>query len=252
MAAVLSNWLRKCPEIWYIALFPGQAMGLLAKDSVVRKFADFVVDPRAGELFRRGKKIKLQHQPTQVLLALLEKPGEIVTREELRQKIWSEDTFVDFEHSLNTAIKKLRLALGDRATNSKFVETLPRRGYRFLAKVEENGEMPVPRSAPNALEGKVCKLVAEGGTECVLAPVDEKSLEEWRRLTGLNDDVGVSIMITEKRLLLLEAGKTVRVLALSVGAGMCEVRVLEGEHYGRTALLNRKSLKVSGAAAATS
>jgi len=225
-------------------------MGSPVKDSAARKFADFVVDPRAGELFRRGKKIKLQHQPTQVLLALLEKPGQIVTREELRQKIWSEDTFVDFEHSLNTAIKKLRLALGDRAKNSKFVETLPRRGYRFLATVEENNEeKPVARVASSALEGKVCTLVAEGGTECVIAPVDGKSLEEWRRLIGLDDDVGISMMITEKRLLLLEAGKPVRVLALSGGAGWCEVRVLEGEHYGRTALLSRKSLKVPAATA---
>ena len=210
-----------------------------------RKFADFVVDPRAGELFRRGRKIKLQHQPAQVLLALLEKPGEIVTREELRQKIWADDTFVDFEHSLNTAVKKLRLALGDRATNSKYVETLPRRGYRFLAPVEADDEKPIVRSAPNALEGKVCTLVAEGGTECVLAPVDEKSLDEWKRLLGLNDDVGVSMMITERRLLLLEAGKTVRVLAFASGNGWCEVRVLEGEHYGRTALLSRKSLKTT-------
>lgn len=201
-----------------------------------------MVDPRAGELFRRGKKIKLQHQPAQVLLALLEKPGQIVTREELRQKIWSEDTFVDFEHSLNTAIKKLRLALGDRATNSKFIETLPRRGYRFLAPVEADEEKPAVRTLPNALEGKVFTLVAEGGTECVLAPVDEKSLEEWRRLLALNDDVGISMMITEKRLLLLEAGKNVRVLALPRIGGWCEVRVLEGEHYGRTALLSRKSL----------
>jgi DNA-binding winged helix-turn-helix (wHTH) protein len=225
-------------------------MGSLVKESGTRKFADFVVDPRAGELFRRGKKIKLQHQPTQVLLALLEKPGQIVTREELRQKIWSEDTFVDFEHSLNTAIKKLRLALGDRATNSKFVETLPKKGYRFLARVEEDEEAPVIRSATSTLEGKVYALVADAGTECVLAPVDEKSLEEWRRLLALNDDVGVSIMITEKRLLLLEAGKTVRLLDLGSSSGLCEVRVLEGEHYGRTALLNRKYLKVEEAAKA--
>ncbi|HTQ95738.1 MAG TPA: winged helix-turn-helix domain-containing protein [Candidatus Acidoferrum sp.] len=214
-----------------------------AKDNGTRKFADFVVDPRAGEVFRRGKRVKLQQQPTQVLLALIEKPGQIVTREELRQKIWSEDTFVDFEHSLNTAIKKLRMALGDRATNSKFVETLPRRGYRFLARVEEDEETPILRAAPSSLEGKVFALVAEGGTECVLAPIDEKSLEEWRRLLVLHDDVGVSMMITDKRLLLLEAGKNVRVLALSGGVGWCEVRILEGEHYGRTALLNRKSLK---------
>jgi len=208
------------------------------------KFADFVVDPRAGELFRRGKKVNLQHQPMQVLLALLEKPGQIVTRDELRLRIWSADTFVDFEHSLNTAIKKLRLALGDRATSSKFVETLPRRGYRFRAKVETSGEAPAVKNAVSRLEGKLFTLLAEEGTECVLAPVDGKCLEEWRRLRGLNDDVGVSMMIAEKRLLLLEAGKSVRLLALEGGAGWCEVRVLEGEHYGRTALLNRKSLKL--------
>src|SRR5215471_6053599 len=101
-----------------------------------RKFGGFVVDLRAAELYRRGKKVKVQHQPMQVLLALLERPGDVVTRDELRERIWSADTFVDFEHSLNTAIKKLRQALGDRAMKSKYVETLPRRGYRFLAPVE--------------------------------------------------------------------------------------------------------------------
>jgi DNA-binding winged helix-turn-helix (wHTH) protein len=209
------------------------------------KFADFAVDARAGELFRRGKKIKLQHQPMQVLLALLERPGEIVTREELREKIWPADTFVDFEHSLNTAVKKLRLALGDQATNSKFVETLPRRGYRFLAKLQGDEHKPPTQTVSNPLQGKVFTMLAEPGTECVLAPVDAKSMEEWRRLLALNDDVGVSMMITEKRLLLLEAGKPVRLLAIDETAGWCEVRVLEGEHYGRTALLNRKSLKAT-------
>ncbi|HUN64020.1 MAG TPA: winged helix-turn-helix domain-containing protein [Candidatus Sulfotelmatobacter sp.] len=219
-------------------------MSSSANTSPTHKFADFVADPRSGELFRRGKKINLQHQPMQVLLALLEKPGQIVTRDELRQSIWSADTFVDFEHSLNTAIKKLRLALGDRATNSKFVETLPRRGYRFVAKVETTGEPPAIKGTASPLEGKLFTLVAEEGTECVLAPLDGKCLEEWRRLLGLNDDVGVSMMIAEKRLLLLEAGKSVRLLALEGSGGWCEVRVLEGEHYGRTALLNRKSLKL--------
>ncbi|MGB9436019.1 MAG: winged helix-turn-helix domain-containing protein [Candidatus Acidiferrum sp.] len=214
-----------------------------AHESGTRKFANFVVDSRAGELYGRGKKIKLQHQPMQVLLVLLENPGQIVTREELRQKIWPADTFVDFEHSLNTAIKKLRLALGDRATNSRFVETLPRRGYRFVANVEVADETPVIRTPASPMEGKVFTLVAAEGTECVLAPVDGKSLEEWRRLLVLNDDVGVSMMITEKRLLLLEAGKSVRLLALEGSAGWCEVRILEGEHYGRTALLSRKSMR---------
>lgn len=208
------------------------------------KFAEFAVDARAGELFRRGKKIKLQHQPMQVLLALLEQSGQIVTREELRQKIWPADTFVDFEHSLNTAIKKLRAALGDTPTKPKFVETLPRRGYRFIGKVELHGEKPVVARRTSALEGKVFTLIAEEGTDCVLAPVDGKALEEWERLLKLNDDVGVSMMITEKRLLLLEAGKTVRLLSVNGDRPRCEVRVLEGEHYGRTALVNRKSLRM--------
>ena len=214
-----------------------------ASQSGVFKFADFAVDSRAGELFRLGKKIKLQHQPMQVLLALLERSGQIVTREELRQKIWPADTFVDFEHSLNTAIKKLRVALGDSPTKPKFVETLPRRGYRFIGKVEADREKPTVERRGSALEGKLFTLVALEGTECVLAPVDGKALEEWGRLLKLNDDVGVSIMIAEKRLLLLEAGNSVRLLATNDGAGWCEVRVLEGEHYGRTALLNQKSLK---------
>lgn len=208
-----------------------------------QKFAEYVVDARAGELFRRGKKIKLQQQPMQVLLALLEKPGEIVTREELRQRIWPADTFVDFEHSLNTAIKKLRLALGDRANKSKFVETLPRRGYRFLSSVEAAEEKAAIKTKSSRQEGKVFALVAEEGTECVLAPVNAKSFDEWRRLTGLNDDVGVAMMITEKRLLLLQAGKTVRLLAREGSTGWCEVRILEGEHFGKTALLSRKSLQ---------
>jgi|SRR5271169_1682501 len=216
-----------------------------ANENGIQKFADFVVDSRAEELFRRGKKIRLQHQPMQVLLVLLEKPRQIVTREELRQRIWPAGTFVDFEHSLNTAIKKLRLALGDRAGNSKFVETLPRRGYRFLAIVEASDEKVVGRTLASPLEGKVFTLLAQEGTECVLAPVDGKSFEEWRRLIGLNDDVGISMLITEKRLLLLEAAMPVRLLARDRHRGWCEVRILEGEHYGKTALLRRKSLKAA-------
>jgi len=86
-------------------------------------------------------------------------------------------------------------------------------------------------------------LLAREGTECVLAPVDHKSFEEWRKLVGLNDDVGISMMITQHRLLLLEAGKTVRLLARDGATGWCEVRVLEGEHYGKTALVERKALQ---------
>jgi DNA-binding winged helix-turn-helix (wHTH) protein len=216
-------------------------------ETKTRRFGGFVVDVRAAELYRRGKKVKVQHQPMQVLLTLLERPGDVVTREELREKIWTADTFVDFEHSLNTAIKKLRKALGDRSTKSKYVETLPRRGYRFLAAVETNDAAAatptVKLEKARGLEGKVFALVAGDGTECVLAPVDHKSFEEWRKLLSLSDDVGISMMITQHRLLLLEARKTVRLLSQDSATGWCEVRVLEGEHYGKTALVDRKTLK---------
>jgi DNA-binding winged helix-turn-helix (wHTH) protein len=212
-----------------------------------QRFGEFAVDARAGELYRRGKKVKVQLQPMQVLIALLEKPGKVVTREELRQRIWPADTFVDFEHGLNTAIKKLRQALGDRATRSKFVETLPKRGYRFLPTVSvDEGPTSVKRGPTGSGAGKVFS-VEEQETECVLAPTDPKSLEEWQRLTRLGDDVGVSMMITEKRLLLLARGQVVRLLSGDCPAGWCEVRILDGEHYGRAALVPRKTLKDAAA-----
>jgi Tol biopolymer transport system component/DNA-binding winged helix-turn-helix (wHTH) protein len=106
----------------------------------------YEVDLRAGELRRKGRKLKLQEQPFQVLALLLERPGQVVTREALREKLWPADTFVEFDHSLNTAISKIREALGDLADNPRFVETLPRRGYRFIAPVEESGQASEPEA----------------------------------------------------------------------------------------------------------
>ena len=103
----------------------------------VLRFGAFEVDAREGELRKSGLRIKLQDQPFQVLVMLLERPGEMVTREELQRRLWPADTFVDFDHSLNSAIKKLREALGDQAENPRFIETLHRRGYRFIASVED-------------------------------------------------------------------------------------------------------------------
>jgi TolB-like protein/DNA-binding winged helix-turn-helix (wHTH) protein/Tfp pilus assembly protein PilF len=100
------------------------------------RFGLFELDLRSGELSKQGRKVRLEGQPVQILTCLLEKPGELVTREELRQKLWPADTFVNFEHGLNAAVKRLRQALNDSADNPRFVETLPRRGYRFLAPVE--------------------------------------------------------------------------------------------------------------------
>lgn len=100
------------------------------------RFAVFEVDLAAGELRRNGVRVRLQEQPFQILAYLLDRPGQVVTREELREKLWPADTFVDFDHSLNTAINKLREALGDSASNPRYVETLARRGYRFLAPLQ--------------------------------------------------------------------------------------------------------------------
>jgi eukaryotic-like serine/threonine-protein kinase len=105
------------------------------------RFGAFEVDLRAGEIYKHGIRLKLQDQPFQVLAFLLEHPDEVVTREELRQKLWPADTFVDFDTSLNSAIKKLRDVLGDSAEEPRYIETLPRRGYRFIARVE-NGALP--------------------------------------------------------------------------------------------------------------
>ena len=108
----------------------------LASNSKIVRFGVFQVDLRSGELYKAGLKVKLQQQPLQVLALLLERPNHVVTREELRAKLWPTDTFVDFEHSLNTAVRKLRNALGDGADNPIFIETIPRNGYRFIAPVE--------------------------------------------------------------------------------------------------------------------
>jgi DNA-binding winged helix-turn-helix (wHTH) protein len=100
------------------------------------RFGVFEVDLEAGELRKNGMKIRVQEQPFQVLTALLENPGDVVTRESLRQRLWPDDTFVKFDRSLNTAVNKLREALGDSADSPRYVETIPRRGYRFIAPVE--------------------------------------------------------------------------------------------------------------------
>jgi len=110
------------------------------------RFGVYEADAATGELRKSGVRLRVQEQPFQVLLLLLERPGEVVTREEMRQKLWAEDTFVDFDHSLNSIVNRLREVLGDTANNPRFIETLARRGYRFLAPVE-CGEATVPAQA---------------------------------------------------------------------------------------------------------
>ena len=104
----------------------------------VIRFSTFELALDTGELRKAGMRIALQEHSRRVLLRLLERPGALVTREELRASLWPSDTFVDFEHGLNTAIKRLRDALGDSADTPRFIETLPRRGYRFIAAIESD------------------------------------------------------------------------------------------------------------------
>jgi DNA-binding winged helix-turn-helix (wHTH) protein/Tol biopolymer transport system component len=127
--------------------------------SAVVRFGAYEVDPCAGELRRNGVKVKLQEQPFQVLSLLLERPGQVVSREELKRRLWPADTFVDFDHSLNAAIKRLRDALNDSADNPRFVETLARRGYRFVAPVA-GSLLPAPVPEAPARRRKCARWIA--------------------------------------------------------------------------------------------
>jgi len=137
------------------------------RESGIFRFGSYEVDAVSGELRKSGLRLRVQEQPFQVLLLLLERPGEVVTREELRQRLWPADTFVDFDHSLNTVINKLREALSDSAANPRFIETLARRGYRFLAPVEFAGKQALSGipSAPMARVAAPAEVFGESSPE---------------------------------------------------------------------------------------
>ncbi len=131
-------------------------MGLPQNNTRVVRFGVFELDRSAGELRKSGMRLRLQGQPFQVLALLLERAGEVVTRDELQRQLWPSDTFVDFDHSLNTAINKVREALGDSASSPRYVETLARRGYRFIAPVQSDvlAENPATASASTSVIAK--------------------------------------------------------------------------------------------------
>lgn len=128
------------------------------------RFGVFEADLDLRELRKSGIKLKLHDQPFQILAALLERPGEIVTREEMRQRLWPTETFVDFDHSINTAMNRLREVLGDSADSPRFIETVARRGYRFVAPVYSTTEtaalesVPAPKAAPVEHEGPASRV----------------------------------------------------------------------------------------------
>ncbi len=214
------------------------------KSPQVVRFNAYEVDLRAGELHRAGRKIRLQVQPFHILAMLLERPGEVVAREELQKRLWPADTFVDFDHSLNTAIKKLRQALSDDKKNPRFIETLPKRGYRFIGVLEESAALPAPPkvTAKSSWLGCVAKISADGKPAFALVSVDEESAAEREKLDAANDDVGLSLLIAAQKLFLVANGTPVRVLEFQQAASRCLVRILEGEHYGKTALVPLKWL----------
>jgi DNA-binding winged helix-turn-helix (wHTH) protein len=127
------------------------------------RFGPFRVDLSSGQLFRGDARVPIQRQPFEILALLLERPGRMVTREELRARLWPDGTFVDFEHSVNTAIKKLRRALGDSSARPRYVETVPRRGYRFVAPVDLRSDEAAPATGPIGTTVVVLAAGAAGG-----------------------------------------------------------------------------------------
>src|SRR5271168_1776804 len=129
------------------------------------RFGVYELDLHAGVLRKNGMRIRCQEQPLQVLAALLEHPGELVCREDLRRRVWPEDTFVDFDHALNTAVKKIRAALNDDADFPRYIETVPRRGYRFVAPVTEEANQAVGTPAPTAFTQGVQSIQIENESD---------------------------------------------------------------------------------------
>ena len=141
------------------------------------RFGVFEVDLVSGELRKNGSRIRLQEQPFQILTMLLERPGEMVTREDLRSKLWPADTFVDFDHGLNTAVNKLREALGDAAANPRFVQTVARRGYRFIAPVQDKCGSSVLQAGTTPGEAASLQVRADAGLHPDLAvPIPRRGL----------------------------------------------------------------------------
>src|ERR1700678_427231 len=137
-----------------------------AKELAARRyrFGVFEADAATGELRRQGIRIKLNAQPFQMLLLLLERPGQLLTREEISRELWPDGTFVDFEHGVNSAVNRIREALRDTASNPRFVETLARRGYRFVAPVERiaPADNPPPvNESPSSTPGEQMAIPAE-------------------------------------------------------------------------------------------
>lgn len=182
------------------------------------RFGVFDLDLDACELRKQGVRIRLQDQPCQVLRILLERPGEVVRREDLRQRIWPADTFVDFDHGLNNAVKRLREALGDSADTPRYVETVPRRGYRFIATVEMirpsgNGTEPLKNGAPASAPVLSSGAFPMGLAATLQASRKRPSLQTWRLA------VVAALVLFLVLLIVLDVARVREQLLKAVGAG---------------------------------
>jgi DNA-binding winged helix-turn-helix (wHTH) protein len=221
-------------------------------------FDAYHVDLRTGELRKHGRKIPLAGRPFQILALLLEQPGELLTRKELQSRLWPADTFVDFEHGVNAAIQTLRRALCDSHKNPRYIETLPRRGYRFIGAVQriqadaaaknsasvsaDDARVAVAAESRAEWVGQVATIRDEAGRNYVLLPTTEEILREMRGYEAAKDDLGISLLVADEKLLLVECGTRVKVLdAGNVSLG-CKVRILGGQFVGEQAFALRAHL----------
>jgi DNA-binding winged helix-turn-helix (wHTH) protein len=235
--------------------FPASTMPDAISHEGGLRFDAYHVDLRTGELRKHGRKIRLAGRPFQVLALLLEHPGELLTRKELQERLWAADTFVDFEHGVNAAIQSLRRALCDSHKKPRFIETLPRRGYRFIAvveKVDPNATALLASSllrkqtpgAPPRPEwvGQVATIYDEAGRNYVLLPITEEILDEMDNCQTAKDDLGISLLVAAEKLLLVNCGTRVQVLDATDPALGCTVRILGGQFVGEKAFAPRAYL----------
>jgi len=197
-----------------------------SRKSGIARFGVFEADTANCELRKQGRRLRLQEQPFAVLTVLLERAGTVVTREELRTRLWPADTFVDFDHSLNTAVNKLREVLGDSATSPRFVETLARRGYRFLADVEWEAEA-VRAVAANVEQHPELDIPMphRGLTRCLFALIQVmylifylEALLHWRGVDKITSDGTGTPWVLFLVLVTAGAGIPVRFYLLSATA----------------------------------
>jgi DNA-binding winged helix-turn-helix (wHTH) protein len=219
------------------------------------RFDAYQVDLRTGELRKQGRKIRLAGRPFQILALLLERPGELLTRKELQERLWSSDTFVDFEHGVNAAIQTLRRALCDSHKKPKFIETLPRRGYRFIAAVEvvqvgarpaaataDLRQQPAAAAARSEWVGQIATIRDEAGRSFVLLPASEEIFHEMCACEKAKDDLGISLLVASEKLLLINCGTRAQILDASNADLGCKVRILGGQFVGEKAFAPRAYL----------